>query len=462
MALILVLALAAAGATARGQNDVEPNEAVSAFNNAQDLHEKNDLTGAIAAYRNALKILPEFPEAEYQLGVAQLALNKTAEAESSFRRAVELRPDWSLAINGLVSVLLLTDNKEQLEEAQDLLRRVLEADPQNPPALAALAELSLRTSATPQALKDLLARIAPLTVKSNPTPALWTSRAALELALGQTDAAKSSVANALKIDPAHRNALLLAADMAIAAGDINKAKAIAETLAKGNAGSDSTILLEASILAAEGKLDDAFTQLGTIRSPSAAASALRERILVYRTTAPADLEIQLEADGKNAALLGRLCTLYRRDDPAKSIDYCRRASEAEPHNINHAIGFGAALVQARKFEPAVNVLRKIVAVAPDNTTARANLATALYQLKRYPESKAEFQWLVNAQPKAAAGYFFLGIIHDHLGEYLDAVANYQQYLRLSDPVEDRLDIDRVNLRMPALQKFVKKLDGKRN
>ena len=100
-------------------------------------------------------------------------------------------------------------------------------------------------------------------------------------------------------------------------------------------------------------------------------------------------------------------------------------------------------------------MRKIIEIVPDNSTAHANLATALFQLKRYPDAKAEFQWLTNAQPKSAGAYLFLGIVHDQLAEYLDAMANYQQYLRLADPTGNKLDIDKVNLRLPALQKLIK-------
>ena len=464
--LILVFAaavlLSVLSVDVRAQGDGESIDAVAIFNQGQDLHEKNNLTGAINRYREALRVLPEFPEAEYQLGIAQLALGRTDEAEQAFRRAVELRPDWSLAMNGLASVLLLSESKDNLDEARSILEKILETDERNPPALASLAELSVKTHASPDELKALLDRITPLTVTANPTAAIWTARAGIELSLGRTEAAQTSLAAALAIDPTYRNAILASADIAIAAGDLNKARALAKTLEKGRAGSDSAVLLNANILAAEGKFDDALKIIETLKSPSAASIALKNRILSYRSTTAAEVEKLLAGDPNNGSILGRLCVIYRRDDPPKAVEYCRRAYEIEPKNINHALGFGAALVQARQFEQAVNVLRSVVAAAPDNATAHANLGTALFQLKRYAEAKAEFRWLADAQPSAPTPYFFLGVIHDHLGEYAEAVANYQQYLKVSDPVADRLDIDRVNLRMPALQKFVRKAAGKRN
>ena len=71
---------------------------VKIFNQAQDAHEKGDFAAAIKLYEEALKIIPEFPEAEYQRAAALLSLNRTDEAEKGFRRAVQLRADWTLPL----------------------------------------------------------------------------------------------------------------------------------------------------------------------------------------------------------------------------------------------------------------------------------------------------------------------------------------------------------------------------
>ncbi|MBK6723553.1 MAG: hypothetical protein IPG58_09885 [Acidobacteria bacterium] len=89
------------------------------------------------------------------------------------------------------------------------------------------------------------------------------------------------------------------------------------------------------------------------------------------------------------------------------------------------------------------------------------MATALFQLKRYDEAIVQFNWLANAQPRDAGAYLFLGIIHDELTEYMDAAANYQQYIKLADPVENKLDIEKVTLRLPAVQKLIKEGKGKK-
>jgi len=454
MILLIVLATTVVltvtpSATAQSPTDTE--SAIEIFNQAQDAHEKGDLATAIALYRKSLKVMPEFPEAAYQLGVAELAAGNTSEAESSFRRASELRPTWTLPMISLGSLLVQTG---QLDESERLLQTVLAADPQNPPALTALVDLRIKMASKPAILKDLLGQITALTSKANPTASLWSARAALESALGNIPAAKASLANAASIDPRNMAALFQLADIALAEGDLNRAAQIGAQLKAISPGLDTVKLLNARILAQSGKYEDAVAEIGRIQKPTDLSAELLRKIEAARSTSPAELERRLVNDPKDASILGRLCSMYRRSDPKKALDYCRRASAAEPNNIEHAIGFGAALVQAQEYEAAVTLFRKLLAIVPDNFTVHGNLATALFQLKRYPEAKVEFLWLTTAQPKSAGAYLFLGIIYDKLGEYMDAAANYQIYLRLADQVNNRSDIDKVNLRLPELQKLI--------
>jgi tetratricopeptide (TPR) repeat protein len=418
--LLLVALITAAGvAGVAAQTDDGSADAVALFNAAQDLHEHGDLAGAIELYDRALKAVPEFPEAEYQRAVAELALGRRDEAESSLRRALQFRAEWSPAMTLLGSILV---DAGQYAEAETLLSKALGSHPQNSPALAAMVELRLKTKASPAALQELLAEVTELTVKANPTSASWSARAALESALGKRDAARTSLAKALAVDPQDRSALFQSAELALEDGDVVRAREAAKALEKLGADVDA--------------LKRAITLAGGEATP----------------TDVAGLEKQLETDPKNTSVLNRLCTMLRRDAPLKAADYCRRASEAEPSNVVPAIGYAAALVQAKQFDTAVFILQKLIKIAPDNSTAHANLATALFELNRYEDARAEYEWLTLKQPKLAAAYYFLAVCYDRLGKELDAMANYQLYLRLADPAVNKIDIDKVNLRLAQLQK----------
>jgi len=433
-------------------------EAIKIFNRAQDAHEKGDLAGALKLYDEAVKLAPEFPEVEYQRGNALLSLGKPGEAEKAFRRAVELREDWTLPMASLGSILV---NTNRYAEAEKILMKAVELDDKNFPAFVALTDLRLKSKASPAVLKELLAKLRILTSKANPTASLWASRSALERALGDWAAAKTSFNRALAIEPKNKAALTERAEISLSEGDYANATETAKTLAQLSPNSNDVKFLQARIFASEEKIGEALKILDSITNPSADVTALKNSISANGAVNVAELEKKAESEPKNSAVLGRLCNLLRTENPPKALDFCRRASEAEPGNLNHAVGFGAALVQAKQYENAVTIFKRIKEIAPDNYTARANLATALFQLKRFPEAVTEYQWLTEKQPDLPITYYFLAIAHDNLGEYFDAMANYQQFLKLADATSNKLEIEKVNLRLPSLQKQIKAKKGKK-
>ena len=450
----------------------EPQNAVAIFNQAQDIHEKGDLPGAIKLYEKAIALVEDFPEAEYQKGNAYLALNNIDDAESSFRKALANRPDWSLPLAMLGDVLVrkqiaATESGNSgyadrlATEAAATLARAIELDSNNFPAYAALVDLQLHSSTPPKILGETLSKLRRLTDGKMKVPAsIWSARAAVENAVGDKTLARSSLKNALTIDPNNVNALKFAAELALTDSDTEQAALYTDLLSKLSPNRPSTIVLQARLSAAQGKPDLAIKQLDLIKVRSAEAEVLRANITASLSKDAAQLETLLEKDPKNASYLGRLCILDRLDAPDKALEYCRRASEAEPNNINHAIGYGAALVQAKRFDQAAALLKRILEIAPENATVHANFAAALYQLKRFAEAKVEYQWIAAKMPENAVAHFLLAVSHDQLAEYLDAMANYQQFLRLADPAKNQLEIEKVNLRLPSLQKQIKEMKKK--
>jgi tetratricopeptide (TPR) repeat protein len=459
---LILVALAwvvVSGAPVAAQDDPDTSQqAIDLFNKGQDAHEKGDLAAAIENYEKALKLMPEFPEAELQRGNAYQALGKLPEAEKAFKRAVALREDWSLGLASLGAVLV---REQRFADAESFLSKAIEIDELNFPAYTALTELRLSTNSSREELLSLLARIRALTAKANPTASIWASRAAIEAATGDRKNARASALRALEIDPRSTSALSTAADVALLENDPSAADDYLKRLEAVMPNSEAVKGIRARILVGQGKSDDAIKLLDSIANPGRSIIELKKQIVASTTNDTAELEKQVVADPKNGIILGKLCSAYRTTDPVRALDYCRRAAEASPDDLQPVIGYAAALVQNKNYDQAVNVLRKLIAVAPDNSTARANLATALFQLKRYPEAKMEFRWLTDHQPDRAIAYYFLAIVHDQMDEYGDAAANYQQFLRLADPVSSKLEIEKVNLRLPIVQRLIKEGKGKR-
>src|SRR2546423_7039907 len=139
---IIVLILFA-GITVQAQvNDSDETDPVKLFERGQDAHAKNDYKRAIESYEAAIKLKPEFPEAEFQRAMALLFTNRKAEAIEGFNRAVALRPDWTMAYVKFGGFLAFTGSFDK--EAEPILRRAIELDDKNLEALVHLAVLRQR------------------------------------------------------------------------------------------------------------------------------------------------------------------------------------------------------------------------------------------------------------------------------------------------------------------------------
>ena len=457
--LSLLFLLFAVTAAAQEVVSEPADEAVVLFNKGQDAHEKGDLKSALEHYDNAIKLLADFPEAELQRANALRALGRLEEAEKGFRRAGELRPGWAPAIYGLGSLLA---RRGQFAEADKLLVKAIEIDRANSEAYVSLVEARLRTGAPRDSLSGLLSNIKKITAGPENDASLWTARAALENALGDRTAAKASLSKALELDARNRFALLESANLALLEKDARSAEAYTVRLESVAPATEGTMLLRSRLLHFQGKDAEAIKLLRSVNVPGTETVRFLTALETNASNDPSLLEKKLAEDPKNIVALSKLCTLKRTSDPERALEYCRRASETQPGNIGHAVGFAAALVQAKRYEESVALLRKLAAASPDDPVITANLAAALFQLKRYAEAKPEYRKLLDRDTKQPVVYYFLAICHDQLGEYAEAMANYQQFLRTADAALNNLEIEKVNLRMPILQKQLKEGKGRKN
>jgi len=116
---------------------------------------------------------------------------------------------------------------------------------------------------------------------------------------------------------------------------------------------------------------------------------------------------------------------------------------------------GLQTTSGRRFVDAAYILRQVVKNDPQNYPAHANLATALYEAKQFPAAIAEFEWVVAAKPEVVVAQYFIATSHDYLGEYPEALAAYERFLAGADAKTNQLEIEKVKLRLPTLQRQIK-------
>jgi tetratricopeptide (TPR) repeat protein len=443
---------------------------VKLFERGQNAHAKGDLARAVSLYEGALKLRPEFAEAEYQRGVALVSLERFPEAEKSLNHAIELKKDWSLPMVALGSLLA---RAERDRDAEPVLRRAIKLGANDYVTLDSLSSVRLRAGDKVEALS--LAHQA--TEDENAPASAWTWRASVERANRDSVAALSSLSNALKIEPNHVSAFRERAELRIEARDYEHAIEDLKTALALKPEDKQISIRLANVYDLAGKPDDAqrlYQSVGVTRAaPPPPGRSLGNQIQLLEGTneeieaansddparARPAVEKLLAKNPKNAGLFARLGEITRRSDPVKSAESYRRANEIDPANPKYATGYGAALVQLRRFTEAEALLRRVIALAPDDYTAHANLALALYELKRYAEALPEYDWLAASRPEIAATYFFMATARDNLGEYEQALDAYQKFLARADPVNNKLDIDKVNLRLPRLRDQINRGQG---
>jgi tetratricopeptide (TPR) repeat protein len=460
LAVLLLLFLGSAS-VARAQTEDEigsEDDPIKLFERGQDAHARGELALALEFYEEAIKLRPEFPEAEFQRATALISLNRLPEAEKALRRATELRKTWALPFAVLGDLLL---RQKKMTEAEQSLTQALKLEPQNANALIALSDLRIQTKAPRESLLQLLSQLRTATAASEASANLWATRGSIERALGDTQAAIQSFARAIAIDPKNISAHIERAEAFASAGDaasaIESAQA-ARRIAPSSVYVSTTLArlyLQAGNCAEAARTLD---EIDAVTKQPAETASLRSVLTIECASGDkerAALEEALAKDQRNAALLSRLCALYRKDDPQRSLDYCRRALETEPGNADYATSYAAALVQARRFAEAAVLLKRVINSVPDNYVAHANLAIALYQLKRFQEALVEYRWILEAKAETTAAYCFIATAHDNLGEYKEALAAYETFLARADAQKFQLEIEKVNLRLPGLRNQIK-------
>lgn len=462
---ILLLALGAAAPVNAQTEDVFGDDAadpVRLFERGQAAHARGELKKALGFYEQALKVRPEFPEAQFQRGNALAALGQLDEAETALRAAISLKKNWALPYSAL-GALLMRRNRDT--EAEQSLRQALTIDKQDGLALRLLADIRLRAGDTKEAL-DLATRAT--AIPEAPASA-WVALALAQKANGDKAAAKATLDRIIAEEPTNIAALLERADLLAdekqfdaALADLNTAakvepesKVIASRLADTyqKAGKPEQALAVAK--AAGLKVPEPANPDGVVGTPEEIEAANSADPTVSRKA----LEKLLVNNPRNAMLLARLGASYRTDNPARSLEYYRQAAEIKPDSAEYAIGYAAALVQARRFTDAATILKQVVRIDPQNYTAHANLATALYESKRYAEAVPEYEWILAAKPEAVVAHYFIATAHDYLGEYPQALASYEKFLAVADASKNQLEIDKVKLRLPSLRRQIQLGEG---
>lgn len=452
-------------------------QAAALFEAGQQAHQRGELEKAIALYGEALKLDPELWQAEYQRGTAYVSLNKLAEAKTSLTRVSQLLKDFgdspqakqiSARVQTSLGEVALAENKA--DEAEQAFRRALELQPQAARAQAGLAEALLARNQHAEAINAAKAALA----AGDDRPSTYALLGIAQTISRQFTDALPNLNAALQREPNNTLALLYRADVFQAQNRLPDAIADLRAAAQSDARTGTKLRL-AGALAHAKRFDEALKHYQDVlqaEPENQEALTARAALLIESgkgQEAITQLEALLKTDPNRAALHAQLAELYLPSKPELALEHYQAAARLEPQQPNHQIGVASALVKLRKFQEAVAVLRPLTGqnLREDLAyVATTNLATALFELDDFPNAARvfvrvlEFQQRRGDQKRAAITLYFLGICFDKLGDLEQALRAYEQFLSLASP-ENQLEVEKVKLRMPSLQRQLKEGKGKK-
>lgn len=175
---------------------LKPDFPEGQINLGNALREAGRLPDAVNAYRRCLELRPDLAEAHYNLGNALSALDEKDKAVESFQAAVRIRPNYVKALNNLGNNLL---DLGRLEEAVQAFEKAIEFNPKYVAGLCNLG-ITLRRLGRPEEAVTHLNKALAIDPKS--CPCLNNLGAALS-ELGRTEEAQAVFNRLNQVNPAY-------------------------------------------------------------------------------------------------------------------------------------------------------------------------------------------------------------------------------------------------------------------
>ncbi|MEO5375465.1 MAG: tetratricopeptide repeat protein [Alphaproteobacteria bacterium] len=345
--------------------DIAPShDALSHFDRANDLQDQERLEEAVAAYDEALRLAPHFPEALFNRGVALQALGRLDEAATSWRQAAALRPAFLEAHLGLahVSASLGRD-----DEAIASFREVVRLVPDHADTWLTLGVI-LKRRGRADAAAEACGRAVAL------APDLAIAHHTLGLALEAARRFGEAVApllEAARLMPDHPDTRFALGSVFAALGRLDEAEAATR---------------EAVRLRPD--YAEAWANLGTILTRAGrgdeAIDACRRAIAVRPDLAAAHNNL-----GAAFERAGRL---------AEAIDSLTEAVRLAPGFVEARCGLGSVLAIAGRLDEAEANLREALRLSPTSGEAHDKLGGTLAFMGRFEEAVEAFRTAIEHDP----------------------------------------------------------------
>jgi tetratricopeptide (TPR) repeat protein len=370
---------------------------------AEDAIQKNDSSAAETLLKKAVDKDPNNYQAWFDLGFVLNRLARADESIAAYRKSVTAKPDVFESNLNLGLMLARANNPE----AEQFLRAATALKPtahiEEGQARAWLALAHLLENKKPDDALTAYRKASDLTPK-DPEPHL--SAGLLHERQKEFSAAEAEYKHVLTLDPRSTEAAIGLTNIYMKSGRLGDAEPLLRRLATDRADDAGIHLQLGRVLVAQGKKDDAITEIQT---------ALK--------LAPADADAQRE--------LADLYTSTGKNDQAE-IAY-RALLAARPNDAELHRGLGQALLRQKKFPESQQELLLAVRLKRDSPDVYIDLAFAASENKNYELTIRALNGRTMLNPELPAVCFFLrASAYDHLRDYKQAALDYHHFLAVAN------------------------------
>src|SRR5579871_4046294 len=146
---VLLAAFIALTGCSRGPKDI------SLVEKGNKLLAKKDYARATLEFRSAIQANPKNFEGHYGLALAEIGVGDKIAAYRALSRALDLNPQHTGAQIQMADLLVTSRSPEEVRQAEEHAKAVLEGSPDNPDALDTMATAELRLGKRDEALELL-------------------------------------------------------------------------------------------------------------------------------------------------------------------------------------------------------------------------------------------------------------------------------------------------------------------
>lgn len=329
---------------------------------------------AVQAFRSALRLKPNFPQASANLALSLAALGEASAARQTLMATTPTGDIVDAA--AWLGVGIAEEKQGRFAEAERAYRKALEINPAFADAWNSLGNYLIRVSRNTEAEEALRQA-----VKHRPNFApSWVTLGDVALQRGDKPGAKEAYEKATMADPKN------------AGGWFGLGLARREL---GDYANAVTAMEKAVRLVPPKSAGWAF--LGEMQFRTG------QRDAAFKSFQEAE-----KLESKNEAALGGLSMYYGMSgDPGKSLDYALRALAVNSASAHHWNSKGYALLKLHRYAEAIPALETATRLQPDLTAAWVNLGEAYLRAKQLGKAISTLEQALKLAPKAVDAQFFL-------------------------------------------------------